>query len=234
VVATGTFQIPSITSFSRGLSGDIIQLHSSQYKNPDQLIDGNVLVIGGGNSGAQIAVELSKDRETYLACSGKPIYLPLSVGGKSVFWWFDKFGILKANDKSILGRLLQQRGDPIFGYDLKTAIHNNKVIIKDRVTGAKEIQIIFEDTSTLEVSNVIWATGFKTEFPWLKIDGLLNKEGKIVHERGVSNIQGLSFVGLPWQYRRGSALLQGVGYDAEYIVRQIVSNNLASTIGLKR
>lgn len=223
VIATGSFQTPSIPSFSQGLSDDILQLHSSQYKNPDQLIEGNVLVIGGGNSGAQIAVELSVERDTYLACSGRLKFLPLTVGSKSIFWWFDKLGILKANDKSLFGKLIQQRGDPIFGYDLKTAIHDNKVIIKDRVTGVKENQVIFEDASTLEVNNIIWATGFKTDFSWLKIDGLFNKEGKVIHERGVSNIQGLSFIGLPWQYRRGSALLQGLGNDAEYIVRRIVS-----------
>ncbi|MCF3942256.1 flavin-containing monooxygenase [Oceanobacillus alkalisoli] len=221
VIATGSFQTPSIPSFSQGLSDNILQLHSSQYKNPEQLIKGNVLVIGGGNSGAQIAVEVSEERDTYLACSGKLKFLPMTVGSKSIFWWFDKLGILKANEKSLFGKLLQQRGDPIFGHELKKAIHNNKVITRERVTGANESQVIFKDTSTLEANNIIWATGFKMDFPWLKIDGVFNREGKVIHERGVSNIQGLSFIGLPWQYRRGSALLQGVGYDAEFIVSQI-------------
>lgn len=117
--------------------------------------------------------------------------------------------------------MLQQNGDPIFGFELKKAIKNNKVIIKKRVTGGKQNQVIFEDSTILKVSNIIWATGFKTNFPWLKIDGVLNEERKVVHNRGVSNIKGLYFIGLPWQYRRGSALLQGVGYDAGYIVRQI-------------
>ncbi|WP_404452060.1 NAD(P)/FAD-dependent oxidoreductase [Virgibacillus necropolis] len=225
VIATGPFQTPSIPPFSMGLSNNIKQLHSLQYKNPNQLVDGNVLVIGGGNSGAQIAVELSEERETYLACSRKLKYLPLSLGRKSIFWWFDKLGILKANDTSLLGKVLQQKGDPIFGFELKKAINNNKVIIKKRVTSGKQNQVIFEDTSTLEVSNIIWATGFKATFPWLKIDGVLNEEGKVVHYRGGSNIKGLFFIGLPWQYRRGSALLQGVGYDAEYIERQIVNTS---------
>lgn len=222
VIATGPFQIPSIPPFSRDLSNNINQLHSSQYKNPDQLADGNVLVIGGGNSGAQIAVELSEERETYLACSRKLKYLPLSVGRKSIFWWFDKLGILKANNTSLLGKLLQHKGDPIFGFGLKKAINNNKVSIKKRVTGGQKNKVLFEDSTTLKVSNIIWATGFKTAFPWLKIDGILNnKEGKVVHHRGVSKINGLYFIGLPWQYRRGSALIQGVGFDAEYIVRKI-------------
>lgn len=223
VIATGPFQTPSIPPFSKGLSNNIKQLHSSQYKNPDQLLDGSVLVIGGGNSGAQIAVELSKQRQTYLACSRKLKYLPLSVGRKSIFSWFDKLGVLKVNHKSLLGKLLQQKGDPIFGFELKNAINNKEVIIKNRVTGSKQNKVIFEDASTLEVSNIIWATGFKTDYPWLKIDDVINEEGKVIHNRGISTIKGLYFIGLPWQYRRGSALLQGVGYDAEYIVRKTVS-----------
>ncbi|MFD1174521.1 flavin-containing monooxygenase [Oceanobacillus picturae] len=223
VIATGPFQTPSIPQFARGLSNNIKQIHSSQYKNPAQLVDGNVLVIGGGNSGAQIAVELSKQRETYLACSRNLKFLPLSVGRKSIFSWFDKLGILKVNHTSLLGKLLQQKGDPIFGFELKNAIKDNEIIIKKRVTGCEQNKVIFMDTSTLEVNNIIWATGFKTSYPWLKIDRVLNDEGKVVHYRGVSLIKGLHFIGLPWQYRRGSALLQGVGYDAEYVVRQIVS-----------
>jgi len=221
VIATGPFHIPNIPSFSKDISNTINQLHSSQYKNPKQMVEGHVLVIGGGNSGAQIAVELSKERDTYLACSRELKYLPLSLCKKSIFWWFDKFGILKANNTSALGKFIQQKGDPIFGFELKEAVNRKEVILKKRVTAGKQNQVIFEDSSTLEVSNIIWATGFNTVYPWLKVEGVLNEEGKIVHHRGVSNIKGLFFIGLPWQYRRGSALIQGVGYDAEYIVRQI-------------
>jgi putative flavoprotein involved in K+ transport len=223
VIATGPFQTPSIPPFSRGLPQKVKQLHSSQYKNADQLIDGNVLVIGGGNSGAQIAAELSKLKQTYLACSRNLKYLPLSVGGKSIFSWFDKLGILKVDQSSLSGKFLQQKGDPIFGFELKNAINNKEVIIKKRVTGCEQNKVIFEDTSTLEVSNIIWATGFKTDFSWLMIDDVTNEEGKVLHNRGISTVKGLYFIGLPWQHRRGSALLQGVGFDAEYIAAQMVS-----------
>lgn len=225
VIATGPFQTPMIPTCSNNISSQIKQLHSSQYKNPNQLAAGNVLVVGGGNSGAQIAVELSKEKDTYLSISKKLKYLPLSIGTKSIFWWFDKLGILKANHTSVFGKLLQQSGDPIFGFELKKAIKNKEVKMKRRVIGGEQNQVIFEDSSTLEVSNIIWATGFQTNFPWLKIDGVLNTEGKVIHQRGVINVNGLYFIGLPWQYRRGSALLQGVGYDAEYIVKHITSKD---------
>ncbi|MFC7686371.1 NAD(P)-binding domain-containing protein [Ureibacillus sp. GCM10028918] len=78
-MATGAFQSPRIPSFSRNISEDVFQIHSTQYKNPSQLKEGNVLVVGGGNSGAQIAVELSREKETHLAISKKITYLPLVI-----------------------------------------------------------------------------------------------------------------------------------------------------------
>ena len=93
--------------------------------------------------------------------------------------------------------------------------------VKKRVIGVNKNQLIFEDNTKLKVNNIIWATGFKTEYPWLQIDGVLDKEGKVIHYRGISKTRGLYFIGLPWQYRRGSALLQGVGYDAKYIMTKI-------------
>ncbi|MEL4012101.1 NAD(P)/FAD-dependent oxidoreductase [Bacillus velezensis] len=221
VMAAGPFHIPNIPSISRDVADHIHQLHSSQYKHSKQLAPGNVLVVGGGNSGAQIAVELSKERVTYLACSNKPAYFPLWIGKRSIFWWFDKLGVLRASHTSILGKFIQKKGDPIFGYELKHAIRQKKIILKQRVIAGKQNEIIFKDSSSLEVNNIIWATGFKNPLCWMKIEGVLDKEGRIIHHRGVSAVKGLYFIGLPWQHRRGSALLQGVGNDAEYIVKQM-------------
>ncbi|MPQ25509.1 flavin-containing monooxygenase [Bacillus paralicheniformis] len=221
VIATGPFHTPNIPSISKDLADDINQLHSSQYKNSKQLVHGNVLVVGGGNSGAQIAVELSKERVTYLACSNKLIYFPLEIGKRSIFWWFDKLGVLNASHTSLLGKFIQKKGDPIFGYELKHAIKQKEVILKTKVISGKQNEIIFKDSSTLEVNNIIWATGFRNPLCWIKIKGVLDKEGQIIHHRGVSPVEGLYFIGLPWQHRRGSALLQGVGNDAEYIVKQM-------------
>lgn len=226
IIAAGPFQTPKIPSISRNISSAIFQLHSSQYKNLKQLTAGNVLVVGGGNSGAQIAVELSKERTTYLAHSKKLRYFPLIFQKKSIFWWFEKMGILHAKNHSLLGRLIQRKGDPIFGLQLKDAIKQNEVVLKKRVVNGKQNVVIFEDGSMLEVNNIIWATGFEFILPWLKIEGVLNEKGEIVHRRGVSNVTGLYFVGLQWQYRRGSALLQGVGYDAKFIAESI--KNLTS------
>ena len=167
VVATGAFHVKYTPSFSEKLNKQVFQLHSSEYKNPTQLQEGSVMVVGGGNSGAQIAVELSSVKETYISVGNKLSFLPLVVANKSLFWWFDKLGLLKATNTSFLGKKLQQRGDPIFGFELKKAIKDRIVTIKGRVVDAEQEHLILEDKSNLRVDNIIWATGFKSDFSWL-------------------------------------------------------------------
>ena len=139
----------------------------------------------------------------------------------SVFWWLDKLGILKVTNTSFIGNLLQKKGDPIFGSELKNAIKDWEVTLKGRVVNGVYNHVIFEDSTTLEVKNIIWATGFQQEYEWLKVDGVIGQQKKIIHNRGISPIKGLYFLGLPWQSRRGSSLLQGVGYDAKYIIEHM-------------
>jgi putative flavoprotein involved in K+ transport len=222
VIATGPFKDSFIPPMSTNLSNDVRQLHSSQYKDPSQLKEGSVLVVGGGNSGAQIAVELSKQHETYLSVGQKITYLPLSIANQSIFWWFEKIGILKADRDSFIGRKIQEKPDPIFGYELKEQIQKGKVMLKSRTTSIDEDSIYFDDQTSVHVKNIIWATGFKFDYSWLDIPGLLDSQGKIIHQRGVTTCDGLFFLGLPWQHRRGSALLLGVGDDAKYLYEQIV------------
>ncbi|MFS0864045.1 flavin-containing monooxygenase [Fredinandcohnia sp. 179-A 10B2 NHS] len=222
VVATGPFQNPLIPTFANRLSNKVSQFHSSIYQRPSQLKNGPTLIVGGGNSGAQIAVELSKDREVFLSVSQNPTFLPQDFAGKSIFWWFDNLGILKTNVNTKLGAFIKKRPDPIFGYELKRAIKNKKVNIKARATHAENDKVHFQDGSELKIANVIWATGFRSDYSWLDIPSIFNETGFPIHKRGITDKKGLYFIGLPWQYRRGSALLQGVGYDAEYIVQKIV------------
>lgn len=221
VIATGPFQEPAIPNFAKNLSDQVFQIHSSQYKNPTQLKDGPVLVVGGANSGAQIGVELAKERTVYLSVSQKFNFIPQDLGGKSIFWWFDKFGILKASTTSKLGTFIKKRPDPIFGFELKTAIKSGKVTIKPRTTTIKEDTFIFDDKSSLNVPNVVWATGFKANYHWLQISNALQENGQPEHIKGITKIKGLYFLGLPWQTRRGSALLQGVADDAKCIAQHI-------------
>ncbi len=232
VVATGPFQTPIIPSISRELDKSIIQLHSSEYQNITQLQDGAVLVVGGGNSGTQIAVELSEHKEVYLSVGQNLKFLPLKLFSKSIFWWFDKFGILNAKKDSIIGRKLQSQGDPIFGYELKGKIKEGNVSLKQRTTKIKDNIVFFEDNSSVIVKNIIWATGFNFYYEWIDIPDLLDIKGNPIHERGITNINGLYFLGLPWQHKRGSSLLLGVGEDAQYLFQHILKDSelLDSTV----
>lgn len=218
VIATGPFHKKFVPPISHEIDQRVIQLHSSEFRNKNQLQKGNVLVVGGGNSGAQIAVELSETMRTYLAVSKKPDYMPLTVMGKSIFYWFDKLGILNANSHSKLGKFIRKKGDPIFGQDLKNALKENRIVMKPRVIECKDNIVLFEDTSTLSVQNIIWSTGFKSDYSWVQIIGVVNEKNEVIHQRGVSPVKGVYFIGLPWQSKRGSALLQGVGDDAEFLM----------------
>lgn len=221
IVATGPFQLPNVPDFSKRLSDQVLQLHSSEYKNSNQLLKGATLVVGGGNSGTQIAVELSSERDIYLSVGHKLRFLPQDIGKRSIFWWFDKLGLLKANVNSKIGQTIKNKPDPIFGFELRSQLKSGRVLLKPKVISADNVQIFFEDNRNIEVRNVIWSTGFKSDYSWIDIPSLFNEKGMPIHIRGVTSIKGLYFLGLPWQYRRGSALLQGVGNDAEYLFKHI-------------
>lgn len=161
VVASGSFQksyIPPVIKNKTVIS----YVHSSAYTEPKDLKDGTVLVVGGGNSGAQIAVELAEDRKVVLAISHQLNYLPLQIFGKSIFYWLEKLQLLYANTDTIRGRLFQKRHDPVIGKELKPAIKMKKVKIKPRVKEVIGNEVIFSDGSLLKVNQIIWATGFCT------------------------------------------------------------------------
>lgn len=224
VVATGPFQKPYIPPFTESLSDKVYQVHTSRYLNPSQLQEGSVLVVGAGNSGAQIAVELSEDREVYLSVGHKMKFFPLEIMGKSIFWWFKKLGLLNVHINSSLGQFISKQSDPIFGKELKHLIQEGKIKIKPRTESILGDVISFADNSQIQVQNVIWATGFYSDYSWIQIPNVLDHRGKPIHQRGVTSVKGLYFLGLPWQYRRGSALIGGVGADAEYLINDILNH----------
>jgi len=119
IVATGPFQLPLIPPMSNELDPSITQMHSAHYRKPADLQPGSVLVVGSGNSGAQIAVELARSHRVVLSAGHRMTFMPLSFFGKSIFWWFDRLGILNAPSDSRIGRIVRKRPDPVFGFELK-------------------------------------------------------------------------------------------------------------------
>jgi putative flavoprotein involved in K+ transport len=225
VVATGPFQDPKIPIFSQTIDEDVLQIHSSQYKNPSQLKEGSILIVGCGNSGAQIATELSNERKVFLSVGQKLRYVPLTFLNKSIFWWFDKIGVLHSSTHSKIGKWIQRQGDPIFGYELKEKINNGSILLKSRTINGYGKNINFEDGSIMKVDNIIWATGFTSNYDWVQIKQALDSDQRPIQNRGISDITGLFFLGLPWQSKRGSALLQGVGEDAYYLYQHILKTS---------
>jgi putative flavoprotein involved in K+ transport len=222
VVATGPFQRPRIPRIATFLSSRISQFHSSEYRNATQLKEGSVLVVGGGNSGAQIAVELAKGRDVILSVGHPMSFLPQDIGNKSIFWYFEKLGIYKAPHHSLIGKRLKNRPDPIFGKELKTLIKHKKIKLKPRAVSTDHDFVIFQDNSKVLPDNIIWATGFAPDYQWIEIPEIFSPDGWPNHTRGVTNRKGLYFLGLPWQYSRSSALIHGVGIDARYLSDQII------------
>lgn len=127
------------------------QVHTSHYLNPLQLKPGSVLVVGAGNSGAQIAVELSKDRDVYLSIGHIMKFFPLQALGRSIFWWFDILGILKATINSKIGSFLSNQSDPIFGKELSNQVKQGYVRLKPRTESILNDIVTFEDNSRISI-----------------------------------------------------------------------------------
>jgi putative flavoprotein involved in K+ transport len=226
IIATGPFQQPFLPQSGAELAPGIMQLHSASYRNAGQLQDGPVLVVGGGNSGAQIAVELAErgDREVLISVGHPLHFMPLVIGGRSIFTWFRRLGLLTASKQSLLGRVLSKRKDPIFGKELKALIQSGRVVMKPRLTQVDTDHVWFEDGSHARAANVLWATGFRSDYSWVDIPEALDAHGAPKQQRGISPVEGLYYVGLPWQHARGSALLGGVGTDAAYVVQRLLAS----------
>jgi putative flavoprotein involved in K+ transport len=224
IVATGPFQTKNVPHFAKSLSENVIQLHSSEYKNISQLLPGTTVVVGGGNSGAQIAVELaSDDKQTvYISIARNITFRPLHIMKRSIFWYFEKLGVLRASADRMVGKWLRNQPEYVYGYELKELITKGKVNKRPRAMNAIDNRILYEDGSEAPIDNIIWATGFKRNDGWIDIATAFDSQGEILHERGVSPVAGLYFVGLPWQTSRGSALLGWVKYDAQRIVNHVI------------
>jgi len=222
VVATGPFHIPYTPSFAKNLSSDIFQIHSNYYQNPNQLQKGNTLVVGGGDSGFQILEEISATtaNDVYFSGPNHVPRLPQEILGKTLWWWFTKTRYLSINKHSWLGKRISYSKQPIIGTPVKQILKRKNVKPVGKTLHCDNDNIITHQSKLKSIKNIIWATGYRPNFNWIK--GLeLDKEQYPIHYRGVSNMKGLYFLGLPWLYTRGSATLGGIKKDARYLAEHI-------------
>jgi putative flavoprotein involved in K+ transport len=220
VVATGPFTTPALPGVAQDLGPRVQQLHSSAYRNPDQLHGTAVLVVGGGNTGVQIAEELAcAGLRVTLAVSELGQALPQRLLGRDLFWWFDHLGTMSISACSRLGQRLS-RQNPIIGTDVRGLL--GRVDLAERVTDVDDGRIVFADGDSGSFDAVVWATGFRPHYPWLHVP-VFDAQGAPLQQGGRTSHPGLSFLGLPWQRNRGSALLGWVGRDAERLARDITA-----------
>jgi len=221
VVATGPFQTPFIPRAAGGLDPSVVQVHSGSYRNPAQLPEGGTLVVGGGNSGFQIAEELAASRKVDLAVGTRMPSLPQRLLGRDLFWWLTRLGVMRISLGSRLGRRMAKR-DVLIGSS-ERRLRRAGVTFRGRLDRTEGSRAIFADGGELSVEAVVWATGYRPDYSWIEVPGVVDGNGRAVHRRGVTAAPGLYFVGLPWQYTRGSALIGFVEKDAVFLADAIES-----------
>jgi putative flavoprotein involved in K+ transport len=233
VIAMANYQIPRVPGFAQDLDPGIVQLHSRDYRNPSQLREGGVLVVGVGNSGADIGLEVARTHRTWL--SGKESgHIPFRIEGfvaRQLLIRMVRFlGHRILTIGTPLGRKLRptllRRAAPLIRVkpqDLTAA----GIIRVPRVAGVRDGRPRLADDSLLEVANVIWCTGFHPGFSWIHLP-VFGAEGEPLHEGGVVAAEpGLYFVGLHFLYGMTSDTVSGVGRDAERVVREIRARSSA-------
>lgn len=279
VIAAGSYHAAKIPTVAKQLPSRVTQIHSSEYKNPDTIPDGAVLVVGSGQSGCQIAEDLHfAGRDVYLSVGSAP-RSPRNYRGKDVVDWLDLMGyydtpidtfddpvqVRKKTNHYLTGRdggreinlrQLAQEGMKLAGrlqdirngaIAFKSDLHENlnkadaiansikssiDTYIAESGIDAPEAPsedaiaspepVISLDWETMNLRSVIWCTGFKTNFSWVDVP-VFDREGYPKHVRGVTEAEGLYFLGLPWLYTWGSGRMSGVGRDARYVADDIAA-----------
>jgi len=229
VVATGFYGRPSVPDFATELDPRIVQMHSSEYRDPSQLRPGGVLLVGAGNSGADIAMELCGTHRTWLSGRDKG-EVPIRIESRNSrllvpVLWFVASRVLTV--RTPLGRKLRphvlSEGAPrirVKSSDLLAA----GVERAPKTVGTRDGFPVLEDGRVMDVANVIWCTGFRQDFDWIDVPVFTEDRGPM-HECGVTPESGLYFVGLDFLYAFTSENVGGVGRDARHIAKHIASGS---------
>lgn len=225
VIAAGPFGSPFVPPFARDLDESVVHVHSAAYRRPAQLPEGRVVVVGSGNSGAQIAEELSASRRVTVALGRPQPALPQRLLGRDVFDVLSPLGLFDVPAASRLGRQLQKR-DPVIGTNLRSLARRGRLDLAPRIVGAEGRALITENGRRLEADAIVWATGFRPALEWIKLP-MLDEAGRPAHQGGLTAVPGAFFLGLSWQRTRASALLGGVGRDAAWLARILTRDAIA-------
>jgi putative flavoprotein involved in K+ transport len=222
VVATGPFQAPFTPPVAADLAPDVQQLHSADYRRPEQLAPGRVLVVGAANSGCQIALELSATRTVELSAGKRLPTVPQRPLGRDVWWWASGLRLDRVTADSRLGRRLSGR-DQIIGVGPRQLARRHGITLRPRLEAVTGRRVTFADATHAEYDAVVWATGSTTDDSWIDVPDATDERGRLRQSRGITPSPGLYTLGRSWQHTRGSALLGWVGDDAAFLADQIAA-----------
>jgi putative flavoprotein involved in K+ transport len=229
VVAMANYQVPRVPDFARELDPAVVQLHSHDYRNPSQLRDGGVLVVGVGNSGADIGLEVAQSHPTWM--SGKesghiPFRIETFLARNFLVRLVRFVGHHVLTVSTPIGRKVRpkllSKAAPLVRVKPQDLIDAGIERVP-RVVGVRSGRPLLANDRTLDVNNVIWCTGYHPGFAWIKMP-IFGEDARPVHERGiVHGLPGMYFVGLHFLYAMSSASLIGVSRDAERVVKALAS-----------
>jgi putative flavoprotein involved in K+ transport len=235
VVAMSSYQVGRVPPFARELDASVVQLHSIDYRSPAQLREGGVLVVGAGNSGAEIALEVSKGHPTWL--SGRDTgHVPFRVESRAA-----QSFLIPVLFRFLFHRVLTVRtriGQKVRPKILKTGAPLIRVKPGDlvaagvervpKVAGVRDGMPLLENGRVLEVANVIWCTGFHPGFSWIDLP-VLDPDGEPRHESGiVASEPGLYFVGLHFLHAFSSTMIHGIERDAQRVADAVLARRQAA------
>jgi putative flavoprotein involved in K+ transport len=229
VVATGFYGTPSVPEFASELDPRIVQMHSSAYRDPSQLEPGNVLLVGAGNSGADIAIEVASTHRTWLSGRDKgQIPVRIETRRARLVHPLLQFAFAHVlNLRTPLGRKIRPHvvaeGAPRIRVKTKD-LDAAGVERVPKTAGVQDGLPVLEDGRVLDVANVIWCTGFHLDFSWIDVP-VFGEDGEPVQWRGAATESGLYFLGLDFLYSFASENVGGVRRDAKHIARHIAARS---------
>jgi putative flavoprotein involved in K+ transport len=225
VIATGFYGTPAVPDFASELDPRIVQMHSSAYRDPSQLQPGDILLVGAGNSGADIGMEVSRAHRTWLSGPDKG-QIPIRIESRKArlgypVLWFVASHILTV--KTPIGRKVRphvlSEGAPLIRVKSEDLLAAGVERVPKTV-GVRDGLPVLEDGRVLDVANVIWCTGFRQDFSWIDAP-VFDEASEPMHERGVASEPGLYFLGLDFLYSFASENVGGVRRDARHVARHI-------------
>ena len=221
VVATGPFQSPFTPRLAEELDANVFQMHGIDYRRPEDIPSGRVLVVGTANSGCQIALELSATHEVEISAGRHLPAIPQRPLARDVWWWLTLLQLTRVTSGSRVGKRMATKEQVIGGGEKELVRHG--VVVRPRLSGVKGRSLAFADGTSSEYDAVLWATGYRVDHSWIQIPEIKDEHGLVEHQRGITAAPGLYLLGLSWQHTRTSALLGWVTKDAEFLVDHIAS-----------